>query len=176
MFEGFVVRGLLSMLLSRGPETIVEEINLRWPGSVDISDHGWAVAWFSNVPWLISKCRDIKKRGKKLVLVGHSFGGTAIIMIAQALAKEGIEVDLLCPIDTAYQYTTAVPPNCKRVVGFYQHTPGQLGQGEIVPAKGWTKQEWSDEAHDYHRYETHLQIVNDPFVHKTILNEIGKLK
>jgi hypothetical protein len=154
--------------LSRGPENLTAEINARWPNSVQTSDHGWAVSWFSNVPWLISKCRAIKKRGKKLVLVGHSFGGTAIIMVAQALAREGIEVDLLCPIDPAFQYTTLVPPNCKRVVGFYQRTPGQLGEGILVPARGWT-------VVDIRRYETHLQIVNDPLVHKTILDEIRKL-
>lgn len=175
-FQGFVVRGLLSMLLSRGPETIVEEINLRYPNAVDISDHGWAVAWFSNVPWLISKSREIKKAGKKLVLIGHSFGGTAIIMVAQALAREGIEVDLLCPIDPAFQYTTLVPQNCKRVVGFYQRTPGQLGEGILAPASGWTKETWAARVADIRRYETHLEIVNDPFVHKTILAEIAKLE
>jgi hypothetical protein len=35
--------------------------NLRWPNSVDISDHGWVVASFSNVPWLIDKSRQIDK-------------------------------------------------------------------------------------------------------------------
>lgn len=171
-----MVRGLLSMFLSRGPETITEEINLSYPNSVQISDHGWAVAWFSNVPWLISKARDIKKRGKKLVLVGHSFGATAIIMVAQALAREGIEVDLLCPIDPAYQYTTLIPANCKAVVGFYQRTPGQLGEGVLAPASGWTKEAWASRVMDMRRYETHLEIVNDPVVHKTILNAIARLE
>lgn len=174
-FEGFVIRGLLSMVLSRGPETIVEEINLRYPNSVQISDHGWAVAWFSNVPWLIEHSLDILSRGKKLVLIGHSFGGTAAIMVAQALAQKNLPVHLLCPIDPAWQYTTVIPPNCKRVVGFYQKTPGQLGQGVDVEGKGWDPQRWKEQV-DYRRCETHLEIVNDPFVHQTILTELRKLE
>jgi hypothetical protein len=175
MIQGYVVRGLLSVFLSRGPEMIVSEINQRWPGAVQISDHGSAIAWFSNVPWLIARSREIVKSGKKLVLIGHSFGGTAVIEATQALAKEGLAVDLLCPIDPAWQYTTAIPKNVKRVIGFYQHTPGQLGQGEIRQGTGWVKQEWHDDAIDYHCYLTHLQIVADPFVHKTIINEIAKI-
>lgn len=176
-FQGLIVRGLLSVLLSRGPETLTEEINLRWPNSVDISDHGWAVAWFSNVPWLINKSREIVKSKKKLVLVGHSFGGTAILMTAQALAKEGLEVDLLCPIDPAWQYpaTLRAPDNCKRIVTFVEHMPNQLGQGELTEGAGWTKHEWSERETRYLMRDTHLQIVADPFVHKTIITEIAKL-
>ena len=40
--------------------------NLRRPGSVDISDHGWAVAWFSNVPWLIDRSR---KKSKRILVI-----------------------------------------------------------------------------------------------------------
>lgn len=174
-FEGFVVRGLLSVWLSRGPETLCEEINLRWPNTMQISDHGWACAWFCNVPWLTEQAKDIKKRGKKLVLAGHSFGGTAIIMVAQNLSRLGLDVDLLCPIDPAYQYTTVIPPNCKRVVGFYQRTPGQLGQGIDIAGKGWSPEAWRQQV-DYRRYETHLEIINDPFVHGKIVNEIRKLE
>jgi hypothetical protein len=35
--------------------------NLRWPNSVDISDHGWAVASFGNVPRLIDRSREVDK-------------------------------------------------------------------------------------------------------------------
>ena len=174
-FEGFVVRGLLSVVLSRGPETLCEEINLDFPDTMQISDHGWAVAWFSNVPWLIEKSEGILKRGKKLVLTGHSFGGTAIIMVAQALAQKKLPVHLLCPIDPAYQYTTVIPPSVQRVVGFYQRTTGQLGQGIDAEGKGWDPAKWKQQI-DYRRYETHLEIINDPFVHTKVRNAIKQLE
>ncbi len=173
-FEGYAVRGLLSMLLSHGMENLTAEVNAHWPGTMQVSDHGWAIAWFSNVPWLTEQAKRIKKSGKKLVLAGHSFGGTAIIVVAQNLAREKIEVDLLCPIDPAYQYTTVIPPTVKRLVGFYQRTPGELGQGVDVEGKGWDDAKWKEQV-DYRRYETHLQIAVDPFVHKTIINEIRKI-
>jgi hypothetical protein len=174
-FEGFVARGLLSVFLSRGPENITAEINQRWPGSTQVTDHGWAVAWFANVPWLIAQSKAILKRGKKLFLAGHSFGGSAVIMVAQALAREGLPVHLLCPIDPAWQYTTKVPANVKRVVGFYQRRPGQLGEGILVKGTDWTKQEWDTRAVDYKRVDTHLGIVKEPFVHETIIKELQKL-
>lgn len=175
-FEGFVVRGLLSVWLSRGPEHLTAEINTRYPNSVKTSDHGWAPPplWFCNVPWLVQQSEAILKKGKKLALIGHSFGGTAIIMVAQALALKKLPVHLLCPIDPAWQYTTVIPPNVERVVGFYQKTPGQLGQGVDAEGKGWDPSKWAQQV-DCRRFETHLQIVDDPFVHKYIIAELGKL-
>jgi len=173
-FEGYFARGLLSVWLSHGPETLVDEIDRRWPQSVQITDHGWAWAWFSNVPWLTAQAIDIKRRKKKLFLGGHSFGGTAAIMVAQNLAARGVAVDLLCPVDPAYQYTTVIPPNVQRVVGFYQRTPGQLGQGIDVEGNGWDDKRWKEQV-DYRRVETHLQIIDDAFVRQKIIAELQKL-
>ena len=179
-FEGFCIRGLLSVFLSRGMENLTKEINARYAphgSSVAISDHGWAPPpmWFCNVPWLTQQCIAMHRRGRKIVLIGHSFGGTSAIMVTQNLNALKIPVALSCPIDPAYQYTTVITPNAQRVVGFYQKTPGQLGQGVDAEGKGWTDQEWHARTVDYRRFETHLQIADDPFTHKTILAEIAKL-
>ena len=119
-FAGFCVRGLLSVLFSRAMENLTAEINHDFPGSMQVSDHGWWFSYFSNVDWLTQQCRSIHNNNKKIVLIGHSFGGTAAIIVTQQLNAMDIPVELLCPVDPAAQYTTVITPNAKRVVGFYQ--------------------------------------------------------
>ena len=174
-FEGLVVRGLLSVWLTRGPENLTDEINGRWPGSVEITDHGWAWSWFSNVPWIYSQCLSIHARGKKIALIGHSFGGTAIIMVAEQLRQKNIPVDLLMPLDPAYQYATNIPTNVKRCVTFVQHTPGQLGQGELHPDRDWTTVAWKADEKRTLLFDTHIGLIEDPVVHAAVIAELGKL-
>jgi hypothetical protein len=172
-FQGFCIRGLLSILFSRAMENLTAEINARYPGKMQVSDHGYWFSYFSNAPWLTDQCIAIHKAGKEIVLVGHSFGGTAAIMVAKALNKYGILVDLLCPIDPAAQYSTIIPHNVLRTVAFYQNTPGQLGEGVIQAAPSWLKKDWGQRAVEYHRTgEGHLAIANDPFVHQKVLDAI----
>ncbi len=174
-FQGFCIRGLLSVFLSRAMENLTAEINAVHPGTMAVSDHGYWFSYFSNVSWLTQQCVAIHNAGKKIVLIGHSFGGTAAIMVTQNLAAKGIPVDLLCPVDPAEQYTTTIPTNVKRIVAFYQTEPGQLGQGVVKAGPGWLQANWTSRAVDYHRSEGHLAIANDPFVHAKILEAIKEL-
>lgn len=177
MIQGFCIRGLLSILFSRAMENLTGEINSKYPKSMTVSDHGWWFSYFSNVGWLTEQSRSIKLNHRKLVLIGHSFGATAAIMTAQRLNMQNIEVDLLCPIDPAAQYPDAlvIPSNVRRVVAFYQNTPGQLGEGVIRKGTGWTDTEWKARASDDHRIDTHLGIANDPFVHGRIIKALEEL-
>jgi hypothetical protein len=85
-----------------------------------------------------------------------------------------VPVELLCPIDPAGQFPSAlvIPSNCKRVVGFYQKEPMNLGQGVDIRGKGWTEEEWKVRAADYQRYESHMAIANDPWVHSKIIQAV----
>ena len=174
-FGAFCIRGWLSVLVSHAMENLSAEINKDWPGTTQISDHGWWYSPFSNVPWLTQQCIRNHKAGKKIVLIGHSFGGTAAIMTTQNLNAMGIRVDLLCPIDPSPLRTREIPPNAQRVVGFYEKTPFPLGQGVDCEGKGWTDADWKVRTVDYQLDDTHLQIAADLFVHKTIKDEIMKL-
>jgi hypothetical protein len=176
-FKSFCTRGLLSVFLSRAMENLDGEINAVFPGSDTVTDHGWWFSYFSNVPWMVQQCIAWHVARKKIVLIGHSFGGTACIMVNAQLASMEIDVDLLCPIDPAVQYSTVITPNAKRIVGFYQTTPGNLGQGRDAEGAGWTPEEWAARQVDYHFAppETHLQIADEPFVHTTIIQEIRKV-
>jgi hypothetical protein len=163
-FNAFCIRGWLSVLVSGAMENLSAEINKDWPGTTQISDHGWWYSPFSNVPWLTQHC------------IGHSFGGTAAIMTTQKLNAMGIRVDLLCPIDPSPLRTREIPPNAQRVVGFYEKTPFPLGRGVDCEGKGWTDADWKVRTIDYQLDDTHLQIAADLFVHRTIKDEIRKLE
>lgn len=171
-FAGFCVRGLLSVLFSRAMENLTAEINHDFPGSMQVSDHGWWFSYFSNVDWLTQQCRSIHNSNKKIVLIGHSFGATAAIIVTQRLNAMNIPVELLCPVDPAAQYTTVITPHVMRVIGFYQTTPGLLGQGVDREGKGWTDAAWKERTREFHRLDTHLGIANDPFVHDTICSAV----
>ena len=180
-FQGFCIRGLLSILFSRAMENLTAEINSDFPSQknpMQVSDHGWWFSQFSNVNWLTDQCRSIHYNKKKIVLIGHSFGATSAILVAQRLNNMDIPVELLCPIDPAGQYPAAliIPSNAKRVIGFFQKEPGQLGQGVDVEGHGWTDAEWKARAVEYRRYESHLAIADDVFTHTKIrqaIKEIG---
>jgi hypothetical protein len=64
-FNAFCIRGWLSVLVSRAMENL-------------------------SVPWLTQQCIGFHKVAKKIVLIGHSFGGTAAIMTTQNLNAVGI--------------------------------------------------------------------------------------
>ena len=171
-FSGFAIRGLFSVWLSRAMEHLAAEINAEFPGTMWVSDHGTRPFNFGNVPWLTQQCAAIHAAGTKIVLIGHSFGATSAIMVTQNLCTLNVPVELLCPIDPAAQCTTTITPNARRVIGFYQKTPGQLGQGIDAEGKGWSDADWRARTLDYRRDDSHLGIADEPFVHHTILREL----
>ena len=159
-----VIRGLLSVWLSRAMETLSARLSSHGMANV-LTDHGNAMCWFCNVKAMTQQCVDAKMRGEKIVLVGHSFGATSVLMIARALNTLGILVDFAGPIDPAHQYDTSAPHNILRGVSFYQLTPGQLGQGIVKPSN---PDVWSISRRD----ETHLAIAADPIVQDAMFNGV----
>lgn len=176
MIEGFVVRGLFSVWLTRGPENLLARLNAIPGVKLQISDHGTWPNSFGNVGWLTQQSRLIKERNSKLVLVGHSFGASAIINVCDRLANQDIDVDLLVPIDPAAQCPCVIRPNAKRIVGFFQKEPMQLGQGVDTPSRGWTHDEWSKRCVQYQRHEGHIAIINDFWVYDKIAAEVCKIR
>jgi len=173
--KGFVVRGLFSVWLTRGPESLLARLNKISGVQLEIEDHGTWPNSFGHVGSITQRAKQWKAEGHKLVLIGHSFGGTAVIAANNNLSNMDTGVDLLAPIDPAAQYSTAVNDTGQRVLGFFQREIGQLGQGIDVAGKGWTTQEWKDRVTQYQRHESHIAIVNDPWVHEKIADAVELL-
>jgi len=175
MVKGFVIRGLFSVWLTRGPEHLLAMLNTIPGVELEIEDHGTWPASFGHVGSITERARSYKLNHHKVVLIGHSFGATAAINVNNRLANMDIGVDLLCPIDPAAQYSTEIVDTGCRVLGFFQREPANLGQGIDVPGQGWTGNEWSDRVAQYQRHESHIAIINDPWVHNKIRAAVADL-
>jgi alpha/beta superfamily hydrolase len=169
-----IIRGLLSIWLSAWDKEFQARLQNHHVYDAISTDHGWGFAWFSNVSTMIAWCLAAHQRKEKIVLVGHSFGATSVIMITEALHTHGITVDFAGPIDPAGQYDCSIPNNVARGLSFYQRTPGQLGQGIVHPDHTWTKGEWDKVWTVQKRNETHLQIASDPLVQDRMVEEVVK--
>ena len=167
------IRGLLSVFLSHAMEELTDRVNAKFGvGTAIVTDHGWAFSWFSNVPTMINQCVAAHKRHEKIILIGHSFGATSVLMIARALAAVGIEVDFAGPIDPAAQYDTSITSNVVKGLSYYQLTPGQLGQGIVHADGSWPNGEFAKRFTVTRRDETHLQIAADPVVQDAMFNAV----
>ena len=62
---------------------------------------------------------DELKQAPKLVLVGHSLGGWAVLSVARGLEREGIPVELTIQVDSVGVTDRTVPRNVKAAAIFY---------------------------------------------------------
>jgi hypothetical protein len=80
---------------------------------------------------------DDKKRQARIVLFGHSWGGSAVVSLSRKLERAGIPVALTIQVDSVakpFQNDWLIPSNVREAVNFYQ-THGLIrGRRKIVPA------------------------------------------
>ncbi len=68
----------------------------------------------------------------RLILYGHSLGGTTVVEFARLLKKEGIPVLLTAQIDSPGATDGVIPSNVVRAINFYQHNSRLLrGHSQI---------------------------------------------
>ena len=125
---------------------------------------------------------DAEKRGARIVLFGHSWGGAAVISLARELQQEGIPVLLTVQVDSIAKPghdDRVVPTNVARAANFYQ-TRGLLhGRGRITAADPANTQILGNFFFDYkeppaecsqypwltrHLFRGHIAIECDPQV------------
>jgi len=76
-----------------------------------------------------------EKSHARLVLVGQSWGGAAVVATARDLEKIGVPVLLTVQVDSVGTHDRIVPRNVRAAVNFYQHDPLTIqGRSEIVAA------------------------------------------
>jgi pimeloyl-ACP methyl ester carboxylesterase len=180
--RAFAIRGLMGAPFPRGlgysmgMDTLTAKLNAIAGVSCTVEDHGSSLWWFSNVGELTEACRLADRSGRAIVLIGHSFGGNAALRIAARL-NEGakpVRVALVAPIDPAAQNTLAVPPNCERVLAYYQKVD-PVGRGVVVPAAGWTESEWKKRVTIARRDMAHVAEDDDVRMHREIAAAIANI-
>jgi hypothetical protein len=77
----------------------------------------WILTHFPSHPGRLT--RDELERAPKVILVGHSLGGWAVLSVARNLSRKGILVDLCVQIDSVGVTDHTVPSNVKAAAIFH---------------------------------------------------------
>lgn len=159
-----LVRGLFGWIYSRGMDTLAAKLK-RDGHNVQVWNHSILfIAFFGNVGRIAAEVKRLIAIGQIPILVGHSFGGNTILMVARAIANS---LRLLCVVDPAQQYDCSIPKNVQRALGFRENQGG-LGEGRLSPIG-------DPRITDILTKDVHVYIDDDPAVHNRIIAEIMKI-
>ena len=123
-----------------------------------------------NVPRIAANALAAARAGARIVLIGHSYGGDAALMVAARLNDEDVAVPLLVAFDPTWFGAPPVAANVARAIGFYQKVD-PVGRGILRASAGFSGA-LVNERHDF----AHVRIDDDPALHARVMAEIGKLK
>jgi hypothetical protein len=123
-----------------------------------------------------------EKRQARIILYGHSWGGSAMVELARELGKRGIPVLLTVQVDSVRHFAVddgVIPPNVARAANFYQPNGLIHGREEIRAADPAKTQILGNFRYDYKEHpipcpgypwydrtfaKTHTEIDCDPAV------------
>lgn len=83
------------------------------------------------------KLSDREKRDARIVLFGHSWGGSEVVAMAWTLQEEGIAVLLTIQVDSVAKHgeqDALIPANVAQAINFYQLDGFVHGRSRIVAA------------------------------------------
>jgi hypothetical protein len=125
----FLLRGFTNVL-SPGIDQLAQELKEK-NIETEVANHLFALSLASEA---IEDCKS--GRVGTVVLVGHSFGATGALMMAERMQKAGLNVALIVTLDPVIKGT--VPANVHRLENFYLSNgvgttmqPGQNFRGAI---------------------------------------------
>ncbi len=176
---------------------LAERLRREYPSGVDVetfeSYRGEAAR--KRILLLLAKSRSSKptsdeKRSARVILYGHSWGGSEAITVARELGKDGVPVLLTVQVDSVsrfFQNDEVIPPNVAEAVNFYQPDGFVHGESTIRAADpghtkilGNFKFEYKGTPYscgkypwwDHYLVKPHTQIECDPKVWRQVENLI----
>lgn len=99
-----------------------------------------------------------EKRRARIILYGHSWGGSAMVELARELDRRGIPVLLTVQVDSVKRFgmdDSVIPPNVARAANFYQPNGMIHGRPEIRAADSAKTQILGDFRFDYKEHPIH---------------------
>ena len=99
-----------------------------------------------------------EKRQARIILYGHSWGGSAMVELARELDQRGIPVLLTVQVDSVKRFGTddsVIPPNVARAANFYQPNGMIHGQADIRAADPAKTQILGNFRFDYKEHPIH---------------------
>ncbi|BCP53082.1 hypothetical protein K32_16990 [Kaistia sp. 32K] len=123
---------------------------------------------------ITAKYKADPKATRPIVLVGHSLGANAALLMAQQLSRNGVPVDLVVTFDP----TTAGPvsPGVRRYLNLYQSNNGWSSALD-VPAGAERRVVNSDvrKRRDIKAELSHFDIDKNRVLHEQVVSEIARL-
>ena len=99
-----------------------------------------------------------EKRQARIILYGHSWGGSAMVELARELDRRGIPVLLTVQVDSVKRFGAddgVIPPNVARAANFYQPNGVIRGRMEIHAAEPTKTQILGNFRFDYKEHPIH---------------------
>jgi pimeloyl-ACP methyl ester carboxylesterase len=127
-----------------GPVLLSKRLRLNAPQGayVQVFENRHRRTAFETILHLLDKDHDgtlseAEKAQARIVLFGHSWGGSAVVLLARDLQRVGIPVQLTVQVDSVakpWQKDSIIPDNVAAAVNFYQTRGVIHGRREIVAA------------------------------------------
>jgi pimeloyl-ACP methyl ester carboxylesterase len=126
LYAGYV--GSLETAENKDSGVVQIRDTLRGPGYADVCAKSFSpYRWTSGLHWILkyfparsaSSTKDEVTQGPKVILVGHSAGGWAMMSVARELGRRGIPVELAILVDSVGLTDATVPKNVRESAIFY---------------------------------------------------------
>lgn len=167
--RAFAIRGYLGAVFSRGMDALAARLRAAGIAASVHAEAGFLGWPYGNVPAIAAEAVQAARRGKRIVLIGHSMGGDAALKVAVRLAADRIAVPLLVCFDPTRFGAPPVPANVGRAICFYQSI-GPIGGGRLVAGTGFAGS-LVQERHNM----LHSRLDDAPALHARVLGEVAKL-
>jgi Alpha/beta hydrolase family len=156
----YAIRGFAGVAFSRGMNQLCDDL-------VRIPQVSCAVEDYHDESAIISKAAGAAATGRRLVLVGHSWGAHAALHVAAAM---NVDVPLIVTIDPNWFPTPPlVPRNAGVVLNYYQDMD-VLGRATLQPSPAFR-----GTLNQYRLNEPHVLIDRDPEIHREIITRVRAL-
>jgi hypothetical protein len=165
----YLFRGLANVF-SLGMDDMSKELNSRGIPNQVLNHANWPRVAAD----ITAKYKANPKQTRPIVLVGHSLGANAVLIMSQQLARNGVPVDLVVTFDP----TTSGPvaPGVRRYLNLYQSNNGWSSALD-VPAGAGKRVINSDvrKRDDIKATLSHFDIDKNRVLHQQVVSDIARL-
>lgn len=160
----YLMRGLANVF-SLGLDTLNDKLHAHGVRSIVLNHAGWL-----NIARQIEARYEIDKNALPVVLMGHSFGADATLLLAGELAAHKIPVALVVNFDAVN--SIAVPANVRHVVNFYESTGNGLA---LSGGPGFRGRLENIDVSKGDATIGHLNIEKNPRLHSRAIAEVMRV-
>jgi pimeloyl-ACP methyl ester carboxylesterase len=164
----YLFRGLANVF-SRGMDDMSKQLTARGVPNRVLNHANWPRIAAD----ITAKYKANPKQTRPIVLVGHSLGANAVLLMSQQLVRNGVPVDLVVTFDP----TTSGPvvPGVRRYLNLYQSNNGWSSALAVPPGTGKRVTNSDVRKRDDIKTISHFDIEKNQTLHAEVLADIVRL-